>query len=174
MKPFFRHSAICTVIGLLVLAVLVAGCTSQPAPAPASPPVTTTPVPAVTAVPSPVPYTLTSTTWNLSWFDDNNGGWSRVAEGSSVFATFISATRVTGSGGCNGFSSDYQVSGGSGIRMTRPEVTDRLCQTPVGVMSQESVFFTDLEHADTYAVTDGQLVIFDKAGRKILQFDPSP
>ena len=52
-------------------------------------------------------------------------------------------------------------------------VTDHLCQTPSGVMSQESAYFTDLEWAETYSITNGQLLIFDKTNKTILQFDPS-
>jgi heat shock protein HslJ len=40
-------------------------------------------------------------------------------------------------------------------------------------MSQESAYFTELQAAETYSITNGQLVIFDKENKKILQFDPS-
>jgi heat shock protein HslJ len=174
MKPFYGYFSVSMVIGLLVISVLVTGCTSQPAPVQSVPPLTTT-APAQTTATSPVvlPDTLTSTTWQLRWFDDNNGGWSSVGEGSTVFATFISESAITGSGGCNGYTSKYQIGNESRIQIMRPVVTDRLCQTPVGVMSQESVYFTDLGRAATYSITNGQLLIFDTANKKILQFDPS-
>jgi heat shock protein HslJ len=174
MKPLYGYSYVSMVIGLLVLAVLVAGCTSQPAPTPSAQIVTTTaPVQTPAAIPIVSPDTLTSTTWQLGWFDDNNGRWSSVAEGSKIFVTFISENRTTGSGGCNGYSSDYEIGNESRILIKRPVVTDRLCQTPTGVMSQESIYFTDLGRAETYSITNGQLLFFDKANKKILQFDPS-
>jgi heat shock protein HslJ len=40
-------------------------------------------------------------------------------------------------------------------------------------MSQESAFFTDLQWAESYSISDGQLVIFNKENKKILQFDSS-
>ena len=162
-----------TCIGLLVLAVLVTGCTSQPAQTPATPAATAAPAQTPAAIPATPPDTLTSTTWKLGWFDDTKGVWSKVAEGSSITATFLNEGKVTGSGGCNGYSAEYQLGAAPRIWFRRPEVTDRKCQTPTGVMSQESYYFTDLEWAETYAITNGQLIIFDKANKKILQFDPS-
>lgn len=161
-----------TCFGLLILAVLVTGCTSQPAQTPLTP--ATTAVPAQTvAIPATPPATLTSTTWKLGWFDDTKGVWSKVAEGSTITATFLNEGKVTGSGGCNGYSADYQLGSTPRIWFRRPDVPDRVCQTPNGVMSQESAYFTDLEWAETYTITNGQLLIFDKANKKILQFDPS-
>jgi heat shock protein HslJ len=159
-------------VGLLLLAVFVSGCTSQPVQTPATPAATTAPVQTSAAIPVSPPDTLTSTTWKLGWFDDTKGVWSKVAEGSNITATFFPEGQVTGTGGCNGYSTRYQLSNPSRIGFLRPAVPEHLCQTPNGVMSQESAYFTDLEWAETYSVTNGQLLIFDKANKKILQFDP--
>lgn len=96
-----------------------------------------------------------------------------MAEGSKVTATFFNEGKVTGSGGCHGYSTDYQLGNVSRIWFRRPTVPDSPCQTPLGVMNQESAFFTNLEWAETYSITNGQLLIFDKTNKKILQFDPS-
>jgi heat shock protein HslJ len=159
-------------IGLLLLAIFITGCTNQSAQTPAA----TTPAPASTTAPTPAavaPPSLTSTTWNLGWFDDTNGMWSKVAEGSTITATFFNEGKVTGSGGCNGYSTDYQLGNVSRIWFPRPIVPGHVCQTPFGVMDQESAYFTDLGWAETYSITNGQLLIFNKENRKILQFDPS-
>jgi heat shock protein HslJ len=161
-------------IGLLIVAVLLSGCTGQPAPAPSSPAATATPVQTPSAVPAAPPLTLTGTTWKLAWFDDTTGIWAKVAEGSTITATFLNEGKVTGSGGCNGYSVDYQLGNESRIWFRRPDVPDQFkCQTPTGVMSQESYYFTDLQSAETYSITNGQLLFFDRANKKILQFDPS-
>jgi heat shock protein HslJ len=160
-------------IGLLVLVVLMTGCTSQPAQIPASPAATTAPAYPECVIPVLPPATLTSTTWKLGWMDDTKGTWSKVTEGSTINATFFPEGRVTGSGGCNGYSTDYQLGGAPRIWFRRPVVSGHLCQTPNGVMSQESAYFTDLEWAETYSITNGQLLIFDKKNKTILQFDPS-
>jgi heat shock protein HslJ len=165
MKPLH----IC--IGLLVLAVFLSGCTTKPAAPPAAP----EPAPAVQTTAFPPftpPASLTNTIWNLAWFDDTKGVWSRVAEGSNITATFLGEGKVTGSGGCNGYTTDYQLGEPNRIWFRRPAVPERLCQTPVGVMSQESAFFTNLEWAETYSINGSQLLIFDRMNKKILQFDP--
>ena len=156
-------------MGILAAAILLAGCTSQPAPAPAT--TAATQPPATTAAPAPIAPTLTGITWNLGWFDDTKGVWSKVAEGSTVTATFFPEGQVTGSGGCNGYSTDYQLAKESVIWIRRPVVPDHLCQSPNGVMSQESAYFTDLSWAENYSVINGQLLFYDRSGRKILQFD---
>jgi heat shock protein HslJ len=162
---------ICT--GLLIAAVLISGCTSQPAQPPATPAATVAPTTVTTIPTQVVPANITGTTWKLGWFDDTKGVWSKVAEGSTITATFFAEGKVTGSGGCNGYSTDYQLGQPPRIWFRRPVVPEHLCQTPSGVMSQESAYFTDLSWAETYSITNGQLLIFDKTNRKILQFDPS-
>lgn len=161
-----------TCIGLLVLALLATGCMSQPAPVPAAPAAPAAPTAPATPAPA-IPPTLTGTTWTLGWFDDTNGVWSKVAEGSTITATFLNEGKVTGSGGCNGYSVNFHLGDTPRIYIERPVVPDRKCQTPVGVMSQESYYFSDLGNAETYAITNNQLLIFNRDGRKILQFDPS-
>ncbi|RPI37363.1 MAG: META domain-containing protein [Methanoregulaceae archaeon] len=159
-------------IGLVILAVLVSGCTSQPAQLPASPAATAAPTAAATPAVA-VPSSLTSTTWKLAWFDDTRGVWTKVTEGSTIMATFMNEGRITGSGGCNGYSADFQLGNESRIFIRRPVVPDHSCQTPTGVMSQESAYFTQLQAAETYSITNDQLLILNKENKKILQFDPS-
>jgi heat shock protein HslJ len=159
-------------ISLLILVLFATGCTNQSVQTPVTTAATVVPTTVVPAAPA-APPGLTGTTWKLAWFDDTKGVWSKVAEGSTVYATFFSEGKVTGSGGCNGYSTEYQLGASPRIWFRRPVVPEHLCQTPNGVMSQESAYFTDLEWAETYSIADGHLYIFDKANRKILQFDPS-
>jgi len=167
MKPCFF---VC--FGLLVLAVLISGCTSEPAAAPATP----TPAPVIeqpSATPAPTnAETLLATSWKLGWFDDTKGMWSKVAEGSTITADFSADGKVRGFSGCSDYVTDYQLTESPHVWFRRPGVSQKICQTPTGVMSQESAYFTDLEWSETYAITDGQLLFFDKSGKKILQFDP--
>ena len=57
------------------------------------------------------------------------------------------------------------------IQIKRPEVNMTICQTPTGVSTQESDYFTDLNWATSDTITGDQLLMFDKTGKKILQFD---
>jgi heat shock protein HslJ len=170
-----KHAlAICSVLVCLA-AVIVSGCTSS-APAPATPVATqsapaaaVTPVPAAAAAMPPI----TGTTWKLGWFDDTKGIWSKVAEGSTITATFGTDGKVIGSSGCSDYSTDYHLGTDPKLWIRRPEVPTKICQAPTGVMKQESAYDTDLSWSEDYAITGNQLVMFDKTGKKILQFDPS-
>ncbi len=166
-----KHSII-LLTGLVLLAVLISGCTSQPSAAPA----TATPAPqqaAATAAPAPAPQTFVGSEWKLGWFDDTKGMWSKIAEGSSITATFTADGKLTGFSGCSDYSTTYEFGKSPLIFIKRPAVSTKTCQTPVGVMSQESAYFTDLEWSDSYGIQNGQLLFFNKDGRKILQFDPA-
>lgn len=160
---------LCT--GILILAVFFCGCTSQPAttPAPQATAVAAQPLPAAAAGPA-----LIGTNWKLGWFDDTKGMWSKVAEGSTITAKFSADGKITGFSGCNDYVTDYQLTETPKVWIKRPAVPEKVCQTPVGVMSQESAYDTDLEWSTTYAITGNQLIFFDKTGKKILQFDPQP
>jgi heat shock protein HslJ len=161
-------------IGLILLAVLISGCTSQPAepvPTPTPAPVATT---VVTATPTPTAAeTLVSTEWELGWYDDTKGVWSKIIEGSSITAKFSADGKVRGFSGCSDYITDYQLTDSPGIWFRRPAVPEQVCQTPTGVMNQQSAYYTDLEWSDTYAIENGQLLLYNKDGRKILQFDPA-
>jgi heat shock protein HslJ len=159
--------------GMVILAILICGCTSQPAAAPA----TTNPATVsqqVTAAMTATGPTLTGTNWQLGWFDDTKGMWSKVAQGSTITAKFSGDGRITGFGGCSDYTTKYQLTESPKVWITRPAVSEKVCQEPNGVMSQESAYYTDLEWSQTYGITGGQLVFYDKTGKKILQFDPMP
>lgn len=159
--------------GLLVLAILISGCTSQPAATPTTP----TPAPAIeqpTATPAAsAAETFIGSHWKLGWYDDTKGMWTKVAEGSTITAQFTADGKIRGFSGCSDYITTYQITESPKIWFRRPAVSETLCQTPTGVMSQESAYFTDLEWSETYATKDSQLLFFDKSGKKILQFDPS-
>jgi heat shock protein HslJ len=170
MKHWF---VLCT--GLVLVAVLLCGCTSQPVPAPATPaPATAAPQQATPAPTAAAADSLVGSHWQLGWFDDTKGMWSKVAEGSTITAKFSADGKLRGFSGCSDYITDYQFTESPKVWFKRPAVSTKVCQTPTGVMSQESAYFTDLEWSETYALKDGQLLFFDKTGKKILQFDPAP
>lgn len=158
-------------IVLLMIVPLTAGCTSQPpatAPTPATPAATQ---PAATATPAGP--SLTGTTWKLGWYDDTKGVWSSVVQGSTITATFTEGGTITGSNGCSLYTTTYQIAGSmGGIYIRRPGVPTSTCSEPLGVMNQQSAYYTDLLWSEKYSIEDGQLRMYDKTGKRILQFDP--
>ena len=160
-------------IGLLVLAVMITGCTSQPvSPVPSTQPATPAQQPVTLQTPAAAPQ-LVGTNWKLGWYDNTNGMWTSVIEGSSINAIFASDEKVSGSGGCTPYITVYHLGISPMISITRPVVPYTQCQSPTGVSSQESYYYTDLERVNTYSIENGQLIFNDKTGKKILQFDPT-
>ena len=158
--------------GLVLLAVLIGGCISQPIHAPPTTRPTTEPVQTVVLqTPLPAP-SITGNGWKLGWYDDTKGVWSSVIAGSTLTATFGVGEKVSGSGGCSLYTTDYHLGDTPKLWVRRPAVSAVQCTTPTGVFHQESVYFTDLQRAQNYSITNGQLLIFDQENRKILQFDP--
>lgn len=160
---------------LVLMAVLISGCTSQPAAAPATPaPAAPAQVTAAPAAPTSAAASLIGTHWQLGWFDDTNGVWSKVVEGSTITAKWSADGKLRGFSGCADYITDYQFTESPKVWIKRPAVSEKICQTPTGVMKQESHYYTDLAVAETYELKDGQLLLFDKTGKRILQFDPAP
>jgi heat shock protein HslJ len=163
-------------ISALVAVILICGCTSTSPQAPSvttSPPPQTVPVTTEQAPGTTAAATLSGTSWELSWFDDTKGIWSKVSEGSIVTARFGTDMKLTGSGGCNDYSVEYHLGTDPMIWIRRPEIGSKTCQSPLGVMKQEAAYYTDLSWAEDYSITDNQLAMFDKTGKKILSFDPA-
>lgn len=159
-------------IGLLILAVMISGCTSQPASTvPSTQPATPAQQPVTQQSPAPSPQ-LIGTNWKLGWYDDTKGVWSSVISGSAINAIFASDEKISGFGGCTPYITVYHLGNPPKVSISRPTVPDTQCQTPTGVDGQASAYYTDLERVDTYSIANGQLLFFDKTGMKILQFDP--
>jgi hypothetical protein len=166
------------VCSMLVVVILAAGCMGQNSQ-PSTPvtPVPTTPVP-VPPVQAQGP-TLTGQGWNLGWYDDTKGLWSSVIQGNNITAWFGADGNISGQVGCSSnystyYSTGYQTAGNSSIYIRRPDVNVTTCRAPTGVLEQNSEYFTDLGWANSYSITNSQLLLFDTTGRKILQFDPLP
>jgi heat shock protein HslJ len=158
-------------IGLLIMTALISGCATSPpsqprdAPAPAG-------TSQQTAAPAAPPLSVIGTNWKLGWYDDTRGVWSKVIDGSTITATFGSTQILSGSGGCTQYTTEYKLLEARKIWIRRPAVSETNCPAPTGVMHQQSTYYTDLELSETYKIENGQLLMFDRTNKKILQFDP--
>ena len=155
---------------VLMLAILLTGCTSQP--------VTTAPV--VNAGPTETPTVIpvstvvqgsssfpTGVNWRLFSYTDGKGGMANVIGEQPVTALFRADGTVTGSSGCNQYNAGYTASGSS-ITIT-PGISTLMACVPV-VMSQESRYFSLLANATTYSVNEDTMVFFDRSGKVILAY----
>ncbi len=158
------------VSAVLMLAVLLTGCTSQP--------VTT--VPATNAGPADVQTVITAATpalvspsfptgvnWRLFSYTDGKGGMTNVIGEQPVTALFRADGTVTGSSGCNQYTAGYTTSGSS-ITLT-PGISTMMACAPA-VMGQESLYFSLMAATTTYSVNGDTMLFFDSSGKAILAY----
>ncbi len=102
---------------------------------------------------------INGTTWLLTSLDNQP-----VLENTNVTIDFVDG-KVSGSSGCNSYGGTYSV---------RKEkiTTDSIVMTlmacmDAGVMEQETAFLEILQNAQTYEVTDSQLLIHSSEGKSL-------
>ncbi len=151
-------------ISAVIIAVLIAGCTTQPQTAPATP------------VPTVLPVT---TTGQPSIF----GTWSVVStvsagravsalSGTTLTATFSDTGTVSGSAGCNNYVATCQVTG-KNIGIGKPAKGKTSCGSPTGVMDQETRYLSNLQAASTYGINGDALTLYDLNGNILITYQRS-
>jgi heat shock protein HslJ len=156
------------VLGILMLSIFLAGCTSQPAtpaPVPTLTPVATQPIatqPAVTQ--SPI-----VGVWDLFSYNNGKGAITTVITGTETTADFRAEWKLSGSGGCNQYSAEYTTTASNGITITQPITTLMACAEPI--MQQETLYLSALQQATKYEISGDQLTLFDKTGTKLLIYN---
>ncbi|NYT08248.1 MAG: META domain-containing protein, partial [Methanomicrobiales archaeon] len=170
MKPVVMS----TLTGVMVLVMLLAGCTMPELPG--QPPATLLTTPPPTAVP-PERTQLTGTSWTLISGLSGTGTWN-VLPGTLITATFGEDGRVSGSAGCNNYFASYQ-SRTNTLSIGTPATTRMTCAEPAGIMNQETLYLSNLEGAATFAIDGGLLMIYDSTGKTLLTYregipEPTP
>jgi heat shock protein HslJ/LysM repeat protein len=111
---------------------------------------------------------LEGTAWHLSSYGSVFSPTATV-DGSKVTLNFLADYRVEGSGGCNGYSADYQRSGNS-ITFSNVFPSENVCDNP-DMAEQESDFFAALLNTRRYVETSDRLtIVYD--GVHLLRFTP--
>lgn len=151
-----------TMMSLLLLAILLCGCTGQTPMAPQP----TSPAPGAGA-------DLSGTSWVLTGYDDGGGTLLTVISGSEITASFDSDGRISGSAGCNRYSGSYVVNG-SGITIGPLATTLMECTDPAGVGEQETAYLTALQSAASYRIAGDRLELAAESGAVVLVFAPAP
>lgn len=164
------------VAGTLILLLCLCGCTTPPVQPPATtPPTTAVPVTTVQTVPPTVPpqeFFLTGTTWYLIAF--NQAGASKsILPGTEITALFDNQGTVAGSAGCNQYNAPYQATLNS-LTIKAPASTKMSCNSPAGIMSQETAYLTTIQGASSYTIANGILTIRDSSGRDLLTYAKAP
>ncbi len=169
-----RMKFMIVLIGMIALALLLAGCTTPELPG--QPPATgegTPPVTPLTVERTP----LIGTGWTLISGLSGTGTWNVLA-GTTITATFGEDGQVSGSAGCNNYFAAYQ-SLTNTLSIGTPATTRMYCAEPAGIMNQETLYLSNLQGAATYAIEGDLLTISDTNGRTLLTYrkglpEPAP
>jgi heat shock protein HslJ len=124
---------------------------------------------AVNVTEAPPQNPLAGTRWQVQALSDPVTGTANpILPGTTLTMTFTVDGKVSGSSGCNSFTSTYVVNGGQ-LTMTPPIGTKVLCTQPAGIMEQEAAFLTLLPMVGRYAINSSQLSLQTAAGKVLIQ-----
>jgi polar amino acid transport system substrate-binding protein len=142
--------------------------TSATPVASATPTITATATLTATATPEP-DNPLAGTQWLVTaYYNPNNlGGMASVLSGTSLAVAFTTDGQVSGSAGCNNYSASYLVDG-SLLAISQIWSGKTVCDTPEGIMEQETAFLAALGSAASYAIDGNQLNILNVGGQLVV------
>jgi heat shock protein HslJ len=118
---------------------------------------------------------LVETDWRLAWYNNGRGGYTSVLAGTEVTALFGEDGSLTGSAGCNNYSSSYEL-GSSGnaargtIAIAPPATTRMFCGEPEGIMEQETAYLQAIAAAAAYEIRGAELELTDAGGTRMATF----
>jgi heat shock protein HslJ len=155
------------ILGIFMLMICFAGCTSQPATPPTTPAPVATQLPVVSqpiATPSPL-----LGIWDLTSYNNGKGGIETVIVGTTITADFRADWTVSGTAGCNQYSAGYTTTAPNSITITQPTMTLMACAN--NVMQQETQYLSLMLKATKFEISGDQLTLFDSSGTKLLIYN---
>jgi len=113
---------------------------------------------------------LGGTRWRVQSYRDPalSGSLSPVLTGTTLTVDFGRDGKMSGSAGCNTYTSTYVVQG-SLLAFTLPTATNKLCTEPQGIMEQETVFLALLPTIGSYSIAGSQLTLNSASGQIVAE-----
>ncbi len=99
---------------------------------------------------------LTGTIWSATGVNNGNQAVVSLVADTQITAIFAEDGTLSGTAGCNNYSTTYEVDGDS-ITIAMGASTMMFCGEPEGVMDQEAQYLAALETAATYTVAGDKL-----------------
>jgi heat shock protein HslJ len=119
---------------------------------------------------------LVGTQWEVTFYNNGRGGYTSVLLDTQLTALFGEDGSLTGSAGCNNYTSSFQVedpTADSGSISIGPAATTRMmCAEPEGIMDQEQAYLAALQSAASYTIEGDQLELTDAGGTRMVTFVP--
>ena len=112
---------------------------------------------------------LTAGEWQMVSYRDADGNAVPALASTDVTAVFGTDGQVTGKSGCNNYFGAY-VTDGQSISIGPLGLTMMYCETPAGVMEQESGYLAALEDAASYQMSGNELSLHTEDGSTCVWF----
>ncbi|MFC1464841.1 MAG: META domain-containing protein [Candidatus Brachytrichaceae bacterium NZ_4S206] len=113
---------------------------------------------------------LAGTSWRVLSYNNGKQAVVSVITGTELTVVFDAEGRISGNAGCNAFTGSYKVEDDGKITIGPLAATRKLCNTPEGVMEQETQFLAALETAATYRIEGDRLQLRTADGAMAANF----
>lgn len=112
---------------------------------------------------------LPGTAWDVINYNNGNEAVVSVILGSSLTAVFDEDGTLSGSAGCNNYTTSYEIDGDN-ITIGPAATTRMFCETPEGIMDQEAQYLAALETAATYSIDGERMEMRTADGAMVANF----
>lgn len=117
------------------------------------------------------PAGVSGTSWKLSGFNNGQGAFVDVFSGTEITAIFGEDGTLSGTAGCNSYTTQYQVDGSS-ITISMPASTMMMCSEPSGIMEQESQYLASIQKATSFVNLGAVLYLADAQNLPVAYYTP--
>lgn len=124
---------------------------------------------AVLVFKTPGEQSLSDTSWVAVSYNNGKQAVVSVLSDTEITALFGEDGKLTGSAGCNNYTTGYTVDGKS-IQISPAATTRMMCQTPEGIMDQEFAYINAIQAAATYELRGSSLTLRDADGSILAQY----
>lgn len=119
------------------------------------------------------PAPLVGTLWVATGYNNGRGAVVSLLADTEITATFGEDGTLSGSSGCNTYTTGYQVDGNT-ITIAPAALTMRMCETPEGIMEQEIAYLNALTTAATFEIRGDRLELRTADGALVASFVAQP
>ena len=105
--------------------------------------------------------------WTVTGYIEGEEAFRSVVIDTTLTAEFAEDGTLSGSGGCNEYSSAYTIDG-TDIAIDAIAITESFCESPEGIMEQENAFVASLERSASYEVRGNELILSDEEGLRMV------
>ena len=108
----------------------------------------------------------------MTFYNNGKGGAVSALAGVNVTADFDEKGNLSGSAGCNNYSSTYETDGDA-ITIGPALTTRKACAEPDGIMDQESQYLAAIQNAAVYSIRGNDLELRDADGSLMASYRTS-